>query len=208
MNTTIVPVAGNHEGNFQWFKFNNMFNIGEAENSSVITGCYYSFDWGDAHFAVLNENDLTSGGALSKQQSAWLKADLEGSDAEWNIILMGAISEDNTVLASQLEGIAKDGGADLIIEGNDSFTVIAEGGIYTKKIESSAASVFSAVTVNGDSVTVTAYAVNGADAEELASFTVSEGFTGDADLDGIITASELSGHKTKLHYGADADVKE
>jgi predicted phosphodiesterase len=84
MNTTLVPVAGNHEGNLQWFKFNNMFNIGEAENSSVITGCYYSFDWGDAHFAVLNSNDMYP---MSVSQLNWLKNDMNSSDAQWKIIL-------------------------------------------------------------------------------------------------------------------------
>ena len=84
MNTTLVPVAGNHEGNLQWFKFNNMFNIGEAENSSVITGCYYSFDWGDAHFAVLNSNDMYP---MSASQLNWLKNDMNSSDAQWKIIL-------------------------------------------------------------------------------------------------------------------------
>lgn len=84
MNTTLVPVAGNHEGNLQWFKFNNMFNIGEAENSSVITGCYYSFDWGDAHFAVINSNDMYP---MSASQLNWLKNDMNASDAQWKIIL-------------------------------------------------------------------------------------------------------------------------
>ncbi len=84
MNTTLVPVAGNHEGNLQWFKFNNMFNIGEAEDSSVITGCYYSFDWGDAHFAVLNSNDMYP---MSASQINWLKNDMNSSDAQWKIVL-------------------------------------------------------------------------------------------------------------------------
>jgi hypothetical protein len=84
MNTTLVPVAGNHEGNLQWFKFNNMFNIGESEGSAVITGCYYSFDWGDAHFAVLNSNDMYP---MSASQLNWLKNDMNSSDAQWKIIL-------------------------------------------------------------------------------------------------------------------------
>ena len=85
MNTTLVPVAGNHEGNLQWFKFNNMFNIGAAENSMTVTGCYYSFDWGDAHFAVLNSNDMYP---MSASQINWLKNDMNASDAQWKIVLM------------------------------------------------------------------------------------------------------------------------
>lgn len=85
MNTTMIPVAGNHEGNFQWNKFNNIFNIGAAKDSMTTTGCYYSFDWGDAHFAVLNSNDMYP---MSQQQLNWLKNDMRESDAQWKIILM------------------------------------------------------------------------------------------------------------------------
>ena len=85
MNTTLVPVAGNHEGNLQWFKFNNMFNIGAADESATVTGCYYSFDWGDAHFAVLNSNDMYP---MSASQINWLKNDMNASDAQWKIVLM------------------------------------------------------------------------------------------------------------------------
>lgn len=84
-NTTIVPVAGNHEGNLQWNKFNNIFNIGAAKGSMTTTGCYYSFDWSDAHFAVLNSNDMYP---MSQQQLNWLKNDMRASDAQWKIILM------------------------------------------------------------------------------------------------------------------------
>ncbi len=85
MNTTLIPVAGNHEGNFQWNKFNNIFNIGAAKGSLTATGCYYSFDWGDAHFAVLNSNDMYP---MSIEQINWLKNDMRQSDAKWKIVLM------------------------------------------------------------------------------------------------------------------------
>lgn len=85
MNTTLIPIAGNHEGNLQWGKFNNMFNIGAAKGSITTTGCYYSFDWGDAHFSVLNSNDMYP---MSQQQLNWLKNDMRASDAQWKIILM------------------------------------------------------------------------------------------------------------------------
>lgn len=85
MNTTIIPVAGNHEGNLQWDKFNNIFNIGAAKGSMTTTGCYYSFDWGDAHFAVLNSNDMYP---MTQQQINWLKNDMRASDAQWKIVLM------------------------------------------------------------------------------------------------------------------------
>lgn len=125
MNTTLVPVAGNHEGNLQWFKFNNMFNIGEAENSSVITGCYYSFDWGDAHFAVLNSNDMYP---MSASQINWLKNDMNSSDAQWKIILTHRAlysagkninKPDTIIMRNLLLPIIDELGIDVVFAGHD-----------------------------------------------------------------------------------------
>ena len=125
MNTTIVPVAGNHEGNLQWFKFNNMFNIGEAEGSSVITGCYYSFDWGDAHFAVLNSNDMYP---MSASQLNWLKNDMISSDAQWKIILTHRAlysagkninKPDTIIMRNLLLPVIDELGIDVVFAGHD-----------------------------------------------------------------------------------------
>ena len=125
MNTTLVPVAGNHEGNLQWFKFNNMFNIGEAENSSVITGCYYSFDWGDAHFAVLNSNDMYP---MSASQLNWLKNDMNSSDAQWKIVLMHRAlysagkninKPDTIIMRNLLLPVIDELGIDVVFAGHD-----------------------------------------------------------------------------------------
>ena len=83
--TTIVPVSGNHEGNLKWFWFNNMFNIGAAKGSATTTGCYYSFDYGNAHIAVLNSNDMYP---MTLQQMNWLKNDMSKSDADWKFVFM------------------------------------------------------------------------------------------------------------------------
>ncbi len=125
MNTTLVPVAGNHEGNLQWFKFNNMFNIGEAENSAVITGCYYSFDWGDAHFVVLNSNDMYP---MSASQINWLKNDMNASDAQWKIVLMHRAlysagkninKPDTIIMRNLLLPVIDELGIDVVFAGHD-----------------------------------------------------------------------------------------
>ncbi len=61
-NTTLVPVAGNHDGT--------------AETFSAIFGLppYYSFDAGSLHVTVLDSNDRAW--ADMKGQTAWLKEDL------------------------------------------------------------------------------------------------------------------------------------
>ena len=125
MKTTLVPVAGNHEGNLQWFKFNNMFNIGAAEDSMTVTGCYYSFDWGDAHFAVLNTNDMYP---MSASQINWLKNDMNSSDAQWKIVLMHRAlysagkninKPDTLVMRNHLLPIIDELGIDVVFAGHD-----------------------------------------------------------------------------------------
>lgn len=62
-NTTLVPVMGNHENNASvWYE-----TFGMPE--------WYSFDCGDAHFAVLDSNDWAA--RYFDDQAAWLKTDLE-----------------------------------------------------------------------------------------------------------------------------------
>ncbi len=170
---------------------NKHFPVPHAPAQITDSGLYYSYNYGCAHFAVINVNNLTSGGALSREQTEWLKADLQSSEAEWNIILMGETPEDNTSLASQLEDIAKNYGADLIIEGTKtgSFTVISEEGISYKTVKETVLPVFSAITVGEDYLAVKTYTVNGAKTEAISGFTVG-GSAGDADLDGIVTSSD------------------
>ena len=125
MNTTLIPVAGNHEGNLQWFKFNNMFNIGAAEDSMTTTGCYYSFDWGDAHFAVLNTNDMYP---MSAAQINWLKNDMNASNAQWKIVLMHRAlysagkninKPDTVIMRNLLLPVIDELGIDVVFAGHD-----------------------------------------------------------------------------------------
>ncbi len=125
MNTTLIPVAGNHEGNLQWFKFNNMFNIGAAENSATVTGCYYSFDWGDAHFAVLNSNDMYP---MSASQINWLKNDMNSSDPQWKIVMAHRAlysagkninKPDTVIMRNLLLPVIDELGIDIVFAGHD-----------------------------------------------------------------------------------------
>ena len=84
---THVPVAGNHDGNitnkFNTNCFKNIFPVDVSDNQSI-EGVYYSFDYGNAHFAVLNTNDMYP---MSQAQRNWLINDMTNSDAQWKIIL-------------------------------------------------------------------------------------------------------------------------
>ncbi|MBR3553109.1 MAG: metallophosphoesterase family protein [Clostridia bacterium] len=85
---TGVPVAGNHDGSitnkFNTNCFKNMFCVDRSANRSL-EGVYYSFDYGNAHFTVLNTNDMYP---MSQAQKNWLVNDVTGSNAQWKILLM------------------------------------------------------------------------------------------------------------------------
>lgn len=86
MNTTIVPTAGNHEE--QDNTFINHFNVETPNEQDASTGAYYSFDYGPAHFAVLNTNE-DAAQAVSQAQLDWLRADVTAArerGAKWIIL--------------------------------------------------------------------------------------------------------------------------
>lgn len=88
-NLPIVPVAGNHE--YAAYAFYKHFNIKYADFND--SGAYYSFDYGNAHFAVLNTNDSyfhnwnSDNGSWAKQL-AWVEKDLSATNKPWKIVLM------------------------------------------------------------------------------------------------------------------------
>ena len=92
MATTVAPVAGNHDGNItnklNINVFNSMFNLSNPNtesNVNWVNGVYYSYDYGNAHIAVLNTNDMYP---MSQSQRNWLINDMSASDADWKIVLM------------------------------------------------------------------------------------------------------------------------
>ncbi|MCR5484482.1 MAG: metallophosphoesterase family protein [Clostridiales bacterium] len=120
-----VPVAGNHDGNLKWNWFKNMFNVGEAEGSATTTGCYYSFDYGNAHIAVLNTNDMYP---MSAQQLNWLRNDMNTSSADWKIIFMHRASysagknidkPDTIIMRKLLLPVIDELDIDLVMAGHD-----------------------------------------------------------------------------------------
>lgn len=92
MNTTFAPIAGNHDGNItnklNINVFNSMFNLSNKDTKSLtnwVNGVYYSYDYGNAHFAVLNTNDMYP---MTQSQRNWLVNDMKQSDADWKFVFM------------------------------------------------------------------------------------------------------------------------
>jgi len=131
-NTTIAPIAGNHENKSS--SFVDHFNLTPATGSDTTTGVYYSYDYSNAHFIMLNNNENTSVNDLSQAQIDWMKADVakaRANGSKWIIVNMhkGPYSTSNHATDSDINGPAGSRntvapvmaklGIDLVLQGHD-----------------------------------------------------------------------------------------
>ncbi len=84
-------------------------------------GSYYSCEYGSAHIAVLNTNDVLSDGVLGTSQLTWLRDDLGATNAKWKIVVMDdpvfSGASGNEAMAKQLMNVFADLDVDLVLEG-------------------------------------------------------------------------------------------
>ena len=160
MNIPVMPTAGNHEINMVWsglgkeyYDFNNHFNISyskaydsysetaDAALKNGATGTYYSYDYKNVHFVVLNSNDVYisnragKGYVLSDAQMKWLEEDLSAaklnSKTKYTIVYMhhglysvgvaglGGDRHETAALRPQLQGVFAKYGVNLVLNGHD-----------------------------------------------------------------------------------------
>lgn len=126
MSTVLMPTAGNHEKSD--YALDRNFLLPTAPDQDRSTGVFYSFDYNNAHFIVLNTNDLNSRNALSAAQINWLRQDAAASDAPWKILALhkaiysnGSHIDDKDVVAirKQLASLLPELGIDLVLQGHD-----------------------------------------------------------------------------------------
>ena len=95
-NIPFAPVMGNHETyNMDWqiappTPYLTLFNLPE-NGTDANKNQYYSFDYGDVHFVVLNtqtDEMADFNPDLMQQQLNWLRSDLAGTQSKWKIVLM------------------------------------------------------------------------------------------------------------------------
>lgn len=115
----LAPVMGNHETyDRSWTErlplaYLALFDV--PDNGSVnFPRYYYSFDFGDVHFAVLNTvwqeiDDIVPG--LCDEQLAWLPQDIAASDKKWKVVLThrDVLHYRIAGLPERLEGISEEG---------------------------------------------------------------------------------------------------
>ncbi len=126
MDTVIMPATGNHEDNGEAVTTN--FFLSNLPEQDTETGVYYSFDYNNAHFMVLNTNDLDDDDAISQEQIEWLKADAQASDAQWKILALhkapysnGSHFDDDDVIQIRkvLSTLMPELGIDVVLQGHD-----------------------------------------------------------------------------------------
>ena len=132
----IVPLAGNHEARVKRAILDNggensilrHFNLKNIPCQDMSTGAYYSFEYKNAVFVILNTNDIGEEDMLSDKQCSWAIESARNSKAKWRILLThkapysnGPHCDDADVkrIKPQIEKICSDGEFDLVLSGHD-----------------------------------------------------------------------------------------
>lgn len=127
MSTYLMPTSGNHEGHGENAIVDN-FILPNVPQQDTTTGVYYSFDYNNVHFAVLNSNDLNDDDALTDTQIEWLRKDMNASDAQWKFVALhkapysqGSHYKDDDVCAirDQLSVLMPELDVDMVFQGHD-----------------------------------------------------------------------------------------
>ncbi|MFF2090625.1 S-layer homology domain-containing protein [Paenibacillus sp. NPDC058174] len=126
----LVPALGNHESKLNnnfWYHFDlpNISYTGAKPDGSV-----YSFDYGDAHFMVMNTeyNEVNGVDVVYKKQEEWLRAEAAKSDKKWKIVMfhkspysVASHTNDSDVLffRNKLTALFDEIGIDVVLSGHD-----------------------------------------------------------------------------------------
>ena len=132
MNIPMMPVTGNHGASYSVggdHEIIKHFNIDyPAENDAPQYGMFYSYNYGDVHFVVVNTDCYNhsdhSHGALTDAQLNWLKADLAANTQPWTIVMMHkpmfAIRQvEEQANRLQLLDVLNDAGVDLVLQAHE-----------------------------------------------------------------------------------------
>ncbi len=131
----IMAIAGNHDTDSYYagegYQLDKHFNYNLPEQESTQKGFFYSFDYCNVRFIMLNTNSLT-GNQLTDEQYKWLVDLLNNNPNKWTIVSMhnplysagkyGSSSEKNAIalgLQEQLTQLFADKGVDLVLQAHD-----------------------------------------------------------------------------------------
>ena len=218
LNATVpwVNATGNHE---KWLSFNEVMAFTQAPNRDgddpTGNGGYYSFDYGDTHILILNNEMDDSPGS---DQWNFAAADLAASKRQWKIVAFhqpaygGIVGGDNPDMQAMTTQIFETNGVDIVLNGHNHYyehnlvndihhMVLGTFGVEPQTPLVAPYTVYSEMTRNfgmiettATSLTLTTYRENGTVIETI-ELTVpiipgdvnGDGWVGGADLTAIIT---------------------
>lgn len=144
-----MAISGNHEGSYRSGKDEIFKHFHyDIPLQSTTQGIYYSFDYGNTRFIMLDTNRL-SANALTADQLAWLESTLKSNNKKWTIVAMhnpmysvGRYgSSANTIalaLQEQLTDVFAKYKVDLVLQAHDHVYCktypIGQGGTVNKNI--------------------------------------------------------------------------
>lgn len=134
LDTTIAPISGNHDDKAD-YSFVDNFDLPAAPGCDTTSGVYYSYDYSNVHFVMLNNNENTKVNDLSDAQIQWMKADIakaRANGAQWIIVNMhkGPYTTSNHATDSDINDpvngsratvapLMAELGVDLVLQGHD-----------------------------------------------------------------------------------------
>ncbi|MDN4071161.1 metallophosphoesterase family protein [Paenibacillus vini] len=191
----LMPVTGNHdEVKGESKRFTSHFNLPANGAEDSAAGTTYSFDYGNAHIAVLNTESNIKG------QTEWLRQDLQNSDRAWKIVAIHrpAYGGNRYDKISDWVSVFDELGVDLVLQGhnheysrsyplkNGEITEQGDGTVYVvtnasgskfndKKKDKfyhavhfqNGKQMFAGITIDGNTLTYQAYDVDGNKLDEF-----------------------------------------
>ena len=85
MHYPLMSASGNHESAGYSYVYHNNIDY----DKELSTGGYYSFDYENLHFVVLDTNVFERNNQTEiNEQLAWLESDLANTDKDWKVVMM------------------------------------------------------------------------------------------------------------------------
>lgn len=131
MHLPIMAAVGNHEGPYNDNYYYHFYYPNDSIDDPLPPGSVYSFDYGDAHFMVMNTMDMGWDNRQResfKQQIEWLKREVAQTDKKWKVVAfhkaiysVGGHSAETEIyeLRDMLVPVFDELGIDVVLQGHD-----------------------------------------------------------------------------------------
>ncbi|MDP4097011.1 PA14 domain-containing protein [Paenibacillus sp. P96] len=131
LNLPLMTAVGNHEGPYNDNYYYHFYYPNDSIDDPLPPGSVYSYDYGDAHFMVINTMDMGWDNRQResfKQQIEWLKREVAQTDKKWKVVAfhkaiysVGGHSDEAEIyeLRDMLVPVFDELGIDVVLQGHD-----------------------------------------------------------------------------------------